>query len=661
MPVLTFQISPLSLRRPDPKQSRDHRAQATAFPRYCQYLFLLFFTFHFQFIIPSASAQSGSDTEVTVTSEFSPATIRAGRDARYTVTITHSTAGNSGITFRPQVNAIAPSIPGLELSYIGQSSSTQTTFSNVSGTRRIFTIRLNFQARAENPGNYTMPSFSLTYEGRDYIVPPSDLVVLQADTTQQLDQDKILFLELLLPEGKIFVGQTVKATLQLFALDRIPNIRNNYPVKVGDAFAEGALADSQTRSRGRRGNYSYNIYSRPLTITPLKSGRQNLMYEMEVQALLPLDGDVFSADPNSQDPFSTFSNDPFFQRFNFQLNPQMQYQNILVSTDPIELDIQPLPSEGRPEEFSGAIGEFSLKAFPGTNTIKEGDPLTVRIQLAGQGNFDRIVPPDLDLGDTWKSYDPTVDFKQGDALGFTGIKTFDYTLIPLDETITFVPEISISYFDPKTESYQTLTSGQLPLTVLNNPSLDAAQNRAVTDTDSTDVEPEQREFFEINLQPGRLVSGLRPVYLEPWFLPSQTIPLLALFGFFLVRRHQIKIEKDETLRRRKEADRRLNLLLAEIGESTREGNASSFYQQAHNGIRLVLSKRFGPRAEAATADEMDQLLEECQAPPELLEGLKQLHEADEALNFAGNAPSTLDLLESRKAFESLLAAINKIV
>jgi len=196
--------------------------------------------------------------EVEITSSFSPPNIREGRETRYTITIRRTSDGAGSLNMRPQVNAVMPSVAGLDTTYIGPTTSTQTTFSNVTGTRRILTLTLNYRVSAAQRGSYTIPAFPLTYDGQDYEVPPATLEVVEAGESGGLGEDQVLFLELLLPEHKIFVGQAIKATLQLYALDRIPNIRTNYPVKRADGssvrFDKNAivLIDDDGNPRGTR-------------------------------------------------------------------------------------------------------------------------------------------------------------------------------------------------------------------------------------------------------------------------------------------------------------------------------------------------------------------------------------------------------------------------
>lgn len=589
-----------------------------------------------------------TDGEIAVSSDVNPSTIRMGATARYTIDIVQTNSGNFGLNASP--NGSVPEVPGLNITYLGQSSSTRTSYSNITGTTRAVTLTLNYQVRPQSPGTYEIPAFRILFEGREYQVPAATLRVRDAEaTTPDGDTPPLMELGMLLPEEKVFVGQALKANLQLFVLDRIPNIRTDYPVKIGDAWAQGAMADNQTRSRASYRGYEYDVYSRPLLLTPLKAGVQELLYEMTVQALLPTSGSIFD-DKNATAPNSPF-NDPFFQQFNFRVNPQMQYQNRTVETELLKIEVHPLPEENQPVAFSGAIGDFTLKAFPGSNSVKAGDPITLRLQIAGQGNFDRILPPVLELGDQWRTYDPETSFRQGDILGFSGVKHFDYTLIPLDPDLTHIPEISIAYFDPRTEEYEVLTTGQIPLTVEENPNLDLNQIPQVAAESRADDLP---ALFALQTEPGRWVAFSAPLLKSTTFLALQGVPLLALATLVIVRRRRLKLQQDLEKKRLRELDKRLLALQAHVGQAVQQRDTAAAITGMLQGYRLVLSKPFGPKAEAATREDIEALLADLDLPDNLRQAIESSFHQGEAIAYAGAHALKQDLPDLRRHWEQTL-------
>ena len=113
--------------------------------------------------------------------------------------------------------------------------------------------------------------------------------------------------------------------------------------------------------------------------------------------------------------------DPFMQHF-FGATIQ---KDIKVASPPVELTVSTLPAEGRPPDFSGAVGTFKIASDLSSTAAAAGDPLTLRLHVTGSGNFDRVDSTMLEHVEQWKTYPPKSTFKSSDALGYKGEKTFE--------------------------------------------------------------------------------------------------------------------------------------------------------------------------------------------------------------------------------------------
>src|ERR1700679_2660026 len=96
----------------------------------------------------------------------------------------------------------------------------------------------------------------------------------------------------------------------------------------------------------------------------------------------------------------------------------------------VELTVKPLPVAGRPADFAGAVGNFELSADGSPKRVKMGDPVTMKIKVSGQGNFDRVTAPVLKEPDGWRSYPPSNTFQGDDDIATRGTKIFEMAVIP---------------------------------------------------------------------------------------------------------------------------------------------------------------------------------------------------------------------------------------
>ena len=134
-----------------------------------------------------------------------------------------------------------------------------------------------------------------------------------------------------------------------------------------------------------------------------------------------------------------------FGRFNF-FRPQI-YKKTSKS---IPIQVKPLPTEGRPDSFSGAVGQYKLD-IQKPREFKLNEPFAYSIKVTGRGNAKRIQAPSFELPEGLESYDTKVDseyFEDGSSY-----KTFDFLFTPRKSGLISIPQAIFSYFDPEKEEY----------------------------------------------------------------------------------------------------------------------------------------------------------------------------------------------------------------
>jgi hypothetical protein len=130
-----------------------------------------------------------------------------------------------------------------------------------------------------------------------------------------------------------------------------------------------------------------------------------------------------------------------------------------VHLTPVNLNINPIPGNGRPSDFSGAIGQFSFDVNAAPEDVAVGDLVTVTMKIHGDGNLERVSAPRLTTGQNFKTYDP----ERADEKPVEGEKTFKQICIPQSTNAALIPAISFSYFDGREAAYKTITRGPFSL------------------------------------------------------------------------------------------------------------------------------------------------------------------------------------------------------
>lgn len=129
-------------------------------------------------------------------------------------------------------------------------------------------------------------------------------------------------------------------------------------------------------------------------------------------------------------------------------------ERFVVRAESAQLVVKPLPLEGRPDDFTGAVGVLRASARFDSSAVRVGDPLVLTVRIEGTGNVRLLPRPVLEL--SWATVVAGSERVQVDTSGalVRGAKEFDFLLTPTREGRTTVPVVRYPYFDPYREAYQ---------------------------------------------------------------------------------------------------------------------------------------------------------------------------------------------------------------
>ncbi|MCB0378123.1 MAG: protein BatD [Bdellovibrionales bacterium] len=134
------------------------------------------------------------------------------------------------------------------------------------------------------------------------------------------------------------------------------------------------------------------------------------------------------------------------------------------ASDNIPILIKPLPTEGKPEDFTGAVGEFQMLVEVPNKSLVTHQPFSLKVRFEGKGNAKLIELPKLPISEKLEVYDIKNEsqfFKNGQSF-----KEFEVLLIPREAGDLTIPPLVSSFFDPKKQKYVSLQSEAIHLQVL---------------------------------------------------------------------------------------------------------------------------------------------------------------------------------------------------
>lgn len=134
-------------------------------------------------------------------------------------------------------------------------------------------------------------------------------------------------------------------------------------------------------------------------------------------------------------------------------------KNISYATESAvrKVRVKALPEAGKPEDFSGAVGEFEFSVLADKNVLKSNDAAQIKVEVKGRGNLKLFEIPKIVTPAELEAYTP--EHKEDVVTSLSGLRgsvSDIYTVVPQYKGKYKIPEVTFSYFNPKDEKYYTI-------------------------------------------------------------------------------------------------------------------------------------------------------------------------------------------------------------
>jgi len=308
-----------------------------------------------------------------------------------------------------------------------------------------------------------------------------------------------------------------------------------------------------------------------------------------------------------------------------------------LRTDPIELDIRPLPAEGRPSGFSGAVGRYQLSSSIDVDSVVVGDPVTLTVTIRGDGNIRTVPAPDLSGASELRVYESgssTEITRKNGVVG--GVKRYELVLVPETEGDKTIPAIELVFFDPSTGRYETTGSPERTIEVIPGGAEDGATSVA-----RTVVERLGGDIRYIRESDGALRAAGRPLHARIWFLLLQLVPPLGLALVVARRRRSDRLGNDVRLARYRRATARSRDALKAAERAFADGRTTEGCSAVARAVTDFIGDRTGVEARGLTLRELEQTLRDAGADDRLVERVRSLLGTCDAARFAGASDDTV--------------------
>lgn len=518
---------------------------------------------------------------------------------------------------------------------MGPSTSSSSSIQIINGQMsQTYNLTYTFVVQATKEGNATIGPASVDVKRKTYSTSPVTIEVVKAqaatglsntpsgNTQNQAANEKNtdipsdeIFVRILVDKKEAYQGEPIAVTLKLFSKYTVSGLENlNLPSFNGFFKQDIEIPDLNSLQRE---NVNGEIYLtgvlRKFVLYPQKSGN--------------LEIDSYTLDVLLQQRVNSRNRSVFDDFFG------PSYQTVkkrLVSNQPV-IRVKPHP-DGKPESFTGAVGNFSIEAKTDKTEAKTDDAISYKITLSGTGNLKLIelTPPAFPAD--FEVYDPKVNsnFKNTTA-GQNGSKSWEYLIIPRHDGQFTLPPLEFSFFDPASGKYKTLRTREYTLNIAKG---NNQENTGVV----TGVKKEDIQFIgsdiryiktlEIPEKEGKPFFKSQAFYLV--YLLSSTLFLLSL----IVMRHQIKQNADVANMQKRKANKMAIKRLKLASIAMKQNKTTTFYNEIANGLWGYLGHKLGMVTADLTLDNVQTKLSASHIDNPLLAELREVLEHCEFARFA---------------------------
>ncbi|WP_396173041.1 BatD family protein [Flavobacterium sp.] len=454
---------------------------------------------------------------------------------------------------------------------------------------------------------------------------PNEMPVVSADNNIYLVAD--------ISKSNPYVNEPITVVYKLYFSFNIgiSNWRELNKPKYNDFWSQNIdikqLVAQEGMFKGERYRY---VVLRKTVLYPQKSGK------LEIEPL--------SLDIDCQVPTN---------RRNFWGQTLMTEDSKRVSAGSKVISVKALPESGKTEDFTGAVGRFDFKVKPSKTVLKNGESLDLDVSVAGTGNLKLFTLPKPVLPAALEMYDPIHDENVSTPLtGMTGKISDKYTIIPQYKGSYQIKPLRFTYFDLSSNSYKTISSQPITITVMDGPSMASSEKTAPNSTIKTEVAI--TKTFAYNKQKTTLKSMEKEDFIGSGLFYSLVfLPFLAIPFLIVGKRRKDASDNDVAGNKIK----RSNALAKKyLGDAKKHiGNKEPFYIALEKAMHNFLKAKIHIETSEMSKEKISEILQSRNAQ---LDTISEFITLTENCEFARYAPSTETAIQ--QDFDKAVAIISAL-
>jgi hypothetical protein len=426
-------------------------------------------------------------------------------------------------------------------------------------------------------GEFTIGAASVTVNGRRLTTNPIKIKVVKGravtpgagqqnapdqtvNTGGSTDLSKLLFFKAVADKTKVYEGEQITVSYRIYTRVNLVNVQIDKLPDLNGFYSED-VKTLQQQWNWHTEQFKGELYN----VADIK---QTILYPQH-------SGDLVI--------------DPLAMTFVVRIADEMDqffgsYKDVTdkVKSAPLTIHVKPLPVAGKPDGFSGAVGNFKINTQLDKKEVKANEPVNYTIKVSGSGNIKLLKAPVPDIPADFEKYDPKVsDSLKTEPTGISGSRSYGYLLIPRHQGDYTINPVKFSYFNPETGSYRTLTTPPFRMKVEKGTAQQNVTSFAGTDKQEVKLLDKDIRYIKSDLE---LTKNNDVFYGSvSYYLLLLAGPLLCIIAYYY-RSRQRKYNSDQIRVKSRRAGKMAAKHLADAQKQLLANHKTAFYDAVFRGL-----------------------------------------------------------------------------
>ncbi len=494
--------------------------------------------------------------------------------------------------------------------FSSSSSSVQIINGSVTKTN---THTYSFYLRAIKEGNFTIPAATITVNKQKVKSTTAEILVTKNSSTSgssnsgAVSNAKDVFLEATTNKKSAYLGEQLILTYKIYytvpilspSISKAPSYSGFWTKDISDN--NGVLQQSSII----RNNQEYHVATvQEIVLIPQKTGTLTID-PLNISCIAQIKQE--RQQQRGYDPFENFFGDIMGS----------SYTNVkkeLIS-QPIDIEVKPLPAKDKPASFKGAVGQFTYTSKIDKTEMKSNDAFTITYTVSGKGNIDLLELPRPNFPPDFEVYDPKITTNtKNNSFGLSGSKKAEYVVIPRVSGDFTLNPTEFSYFDPTKNKYVVLESDKYELKVA----------RSANEGSSGIIYAGGQEAIKIVgndinhiMSDGKLQKRGALLFASPLYFII-IIVLIAVFAIALVINKRInKFNQNKVLVRNRKATKIAKKRLNNAYNYLKIKDQGHFYEEFSQALWGYISDKLNISRSQLSMDTVKEMMESKNVPEDI--------------------------------------------